>query len=176
MKTFNRQDVFSITNAKTDYKHIGECGYFSDHLDSNLDYWEYGKLRTIQDGDGADIDAVFGVVTNDPDQQESLIATASYGLFIPEDKVIEKEQKWRAFKDFEEFRKALNYIDFGKSIEYRDRNNNEYMAVFNGYLERNDKLEIISFGSWQYPVKTLFEYYEFYNEQTDKWQPFGIEE
>lgn len=173
MKTFNRQDVFTIINAKDAYQHIGYCGYFSDRLDRDLDDWEYGELRSIQDEDGADIDAVFGVATN-PDQKERLIATNAYGLFLPEDKVIEKEKKYRAFKTVEEFRKALNNIDFGKAIEYRDKNGNCYMAVWNGYLERNDKLEVISLGGWQYSVKTLFEYFDFYNERAEEWQPFGV--
>jgi len=174
MKTFDKKDVFTIINAKTAYKHIGENGYFSDRLDPNLENWEYGELRSIQDGEDADVDAVFGRSTLDPDNEEKLIIDYSYGLFLPECKVIE-EKKWRAFKSLDEFADALGVCHIvGTEIIFRNKGAFELLRKsMITEMSTTSHNSFVTLGSLAFSLKSLFDAYEWLNKD-GVWQPFGV--
>jgi hypothetical protein len=166
MKTFDKKDVCTIVNAQTAYKYIGDNGYFSDHLDPDLKNWRYGELLSIHNDDYADVDAVFGIA----DQEDRLIATDYYGLFLPACKAIEKENKWRAFRDTQELKTVLNLGSLlGRNITIRRKENlKEYVVMICGVS--NTELLLPSFGSWTMPH--LFKNYEI--KLHGEWQPFGV--
>lgn len=161
---FDKKDVFTVLNACDAEEYLNTKGYFAETLsvlNANIKDGITDTLRNIE------TDNCFSFVTDND----------NFPLFLPASKVIKLEKKYRPFKTIEEFKKTLNISDFGEPIEYRDSNGNQYVAVWNGYLEKNNKLEVISLGGWVYTARGLFECcFEFFNEQTEEWQPFGVAE
>jgi hypothetical protein len=96
-----------------------------------------------------------------------------FGLFLPADKVKEvEEKKWRAFKDFNEF-KFWTGKGVGSVIIYRDKlTNDELEAV----ITRSKLYEnFVEIGAVEYTFKELFDQWEWLSNRNE-WQPFGVEE
>ena len=100
-----------------------------------------------------------------------------YNYFIPEDKVVfkeEKPKKLRPFKDIEEFRCTLGCA-VGDVITYKKRNRDtEYSMLFSGYALAKDGDVLIYLGAKYYVLKELCDDYLYY--RNGEWKPFGVEE
>lgn len=159
MKTFDRKDVFSWSNAEEAKQYIGEKGYFADGAFENIDDWQLDVLDEIYLD--SDVRTVF--------QAQS----SFYGLFLPEDKIkeVEEPKKWRAFRTFEEFVLAVGLIGCHIRYRFKDDISNEFFAVIVGF---NYEAQTVTINNSIYSFKELFNKFEFYKNQ--KWQPLGVEE
>ena len=177
MKTFDKKDVCTIVNAQTAYKYIGDNGYFSNHLDPDLRNWRYGELLSILNYDWTYIDNVFGIATQDPDNEEKLITTDYYGLFIPSNKVkeVEEPKKWRAFKSLDEFADALGVCHLvGTEIIFRNKGASELLRKsMITEMSTTSNNSFVTLGSLGFSLKSLFDAYEWLNKD-GVWQPFGV--
>lgn len=168
MKTFDRKEVFSWANCEE--ATLNTWGYFSESLKDLKREIKEGKEHKLLSIDSED-SYCFKFVKND--------TQFSFPFFLPTDKVkeVKKEEKYRPFKTLEEFRKTFNQIDFGQPLQIRHKENiNEvFVGTFNGYQEEDNVLITISLGGWLLSPRTLFDFYEVFNEKTEEWQPFGVE-
>lgn len=165
---FDKKDVFSWSNCEEARQYIGEEGYFRDTYCESLAAWHRGILQDVDQS--MPVDCIF-----EDDENEV------FGLFLPVGKVLPvpmRPKKYRPFKSIEEFRKTLNNINFLDALTFREKHYTfrKYCAVFNGYGDSNDELDGVGFGgAYKTPVD-LFNHYEWYDEKTEKWMPFGVEE
>ncbi len=163
MKTFDKKDVYSWSNAEEAKTHIGKTGYFNNDFES--------IKRAIELGGPAVLDRVD---TNSIWCFKALGVSLCFGLFLPADKVkeVEEPKKWRAFKDFNEF-KILTNKSIGSVIVYKDKlTNDELEAV----ITRSKLYEnFVEIGAVQYTFKELFDQWEWLDKD-GHWQPFGVEE
>jgi len=171
---FNKKDVFSWANAEEARQYIGKEGYFSDVCYSDLKLWIKAELIDISRD--SDIASVF--MSSEPVQEDD-DEPFSYGLFLPTDKVKQKEKKYRPFKTIGEFLNTLN-VGFGSVLVYRrkDEPDMEYVSTFTSYrrYKPTGGLYSVLLGGQSYIVKDLLDKYEWYNAQTEEWCSFGVEE
>ena len=166
---FDKKDVFSWANSEDARQYIGKEGYLADSLEKIEELVRNERVYTLK-----------GVSANVSCFIEDEYGF-SFGLFLPADKVLPvpmRPKKYRPFKSIEEFRKTLNDIDFLDALTIREKHYTfrQYCAVFNGYGDTNDELDEVGFGgAYKTPVD-LFNHYEWYDEKTEKWMPFGVEE
>ncbi len=161
MKTFDKKDVFSWSNAEEAKEYIDKKGYFSNFATDNLVEWYLGTLSEISLFNKYRIARIF---TNKKGEK--------FGLFLPLDKVKEvEEKKWRAFKNFMEF---FNYTNkkLGSEITYRNkRTGDAFYAVITRVTVSSSAIDL---GAHTYNLHDLFMSYEWLND--NEWQPFGVEE
>ena len=144
---------FDIEEAK---QLIGQKGYFSDFIENyqNLAHRCYGTLIEIKDG----------TYTFECD------ATAQYWrYFIPESKLLEIKKKPCTLDDF-----GLN---IGDLIRFRRKDNHDYKicTMYMGYIKNNGIVKVL-LGNIYYSLEELFSHYEWYDNDSDTWEPFGVEE
>ena len=170
MKTFDKKDVFSWSNAE-DAKQFckGGYGYFADSLkdlqecvsNNNIQ-----KLFSICLEPETDVDSVFSITESD----------YYYALFLPEEKVKEvEEKKWRAFETMEEFIKIVG--DIGTIITYRTKKepSQEMKGMFTGDMwDSACRGWILGIGATLYRLENLFELAEY--KYKNEWKPFGVQE
>lgn len=167
MKVFDRKDVFTIATIDDAKNYINCEGYFCDSFYKDLNKWQKGILRNINE-DTPDYPFNLQVKPN------CSKFSYRYRFFLPVDKV-RKEKKWRAFT-LEEF---LNRFSIGTKISFRRRDiTRSTYGLFEGCQTDIDETEtyhkIIICNLW-YTLDDLFEKYEYLDEHGD-WQPFGVEE
>lgn len=163
MKTFDKKDVYSWSNAEEAKTYIGKTGYFNNDFES--------IKRAIELGDPAVLDRVD---TNSIWCFKALGVSLCFGLFIPAEKVIEVEEpkKYRPFKSTDEF---LKFYKVGQVIHLKNKNKNNNLeqltsivAVFiNCYC-----CVCLGINNGALPFEDLFKKYEI--EINGKWQPFGV--
>lgn len=169
MKTFDKKDVYSWSNAKDAKQYIGKDCYFADSLeklkfqvnqDNNIKLKDVLNNYTVQ--------SVFRDVNTD-----------YWGLCLPVDKVIEvEEKKWRAFKDIEEFKKETG-LGLLSIVRYRYIIENPRIITTTGVGVITDfstccGTYYITIGDKLFNLDELFNYE--YLDKHGKWQPFGVEE
>jgi len=160
MKTFDRKDVYSWSNAEEAKQYIGEKGYFSDELKKNLKFWVKGTLKVINTD--LKVSEVFAKENEEGDYP--------YGLFIPANKVKEvEEKKWRAFKDIGEFQCVTNKF-IGDIIEVKsDWDSRVYRCLIMWATEGYIGMAGLRFSL----LIDLFEHYQ-WKDSNNEWQPFGV--
>lgn len=166
MKTFDKKDVFSWSNAEEAKKYIGKKGYMSDSI--------FGLQEAINISRGyelKDIDKDICLCFYRPQ------VNYGRGLFLPVDKVkeVEEEKKYRPFETIEEFVKTIG--DIGTIITYREKKepSQEMRGIFTGYMwDRACRGWILGLGATLYRLENLFELAEY--KYKNEWQPFGVEE
>ena len=168
MKTFDRKDVYSWSNAEDAKQYIGEKGYFGDSI-AELDCKIQGAFKNIlTDIFACDTDRASIPFGNNDEE--------TWSLFIPTDKVKEvEEKKYRPFETIEEFVKTIG--DIGTIITYREKKepSQEMRGIFTGYMwDRACRGWILGLGATLYRLENLFELAEY--KYKNEWQPFGVEE
>ena len=162
MKTFDKKDVFSWSNAEEAKTYIGKTGYFNNDFES--------IKRAIELGDPAVLDRVD---TNSIWCFKALGVSLCFGLFLPVDKVkeVEKPKKWRAFKDIGEFQCVTNKF-IGDIIEVKsDWDSRAYRCLIMWATEGYIGMAGLRFSL----LIDLFEHYQ-WKDSNNEWQPFGVEE
>lgn len=167
-KLFNKKDVISWSNCEEAKKYIGQEGYFGDSLESLEAQIRRQNLLKL-----GRIDASNAICFHTLERDELDFDTGSDEcLFLPADKVKEvEEKKYRAFKDFNEF-KYWTGKRVGSVIVYRDKlTNDEIEAV----ITRSKLYEnFVEIGAVEYTFKELFEQWEWLSDGNE-WHLFGVE-
>ena len=165
MKTFDKKDVYSWSNAEKAKQYIGKQGYFGDSI-AELDNQIQGVFKNIlTDIFASDTDRASFPFGNDDEE--------TWSLFLPADKVkeVEEPKKWRAFKDYQEFT-TWTKKSVGDVIYIRTRNNKEenYISVIISFISLT---KIIIIGKDNFSLFQLFNDYEWLDEQGE-WKTFGV--
>lgn len=156
---------------------IGKECYFSDDLD-NFDYLDEFKDKLLVEGDYSNMykGKLLGIFANDNafivDEND---IGSRFDYCLPAEWVQErKKPKYRPYT-LEEFKQRFHV---GWVIKFRGKHSStDYLLVFNGYVEYHDGAEpVISLGNHGYPLKELFEDYEWINPGEAEYHPFGVEE
>ena len=112
MKTFDRSDVFSWSNAEEAKEYLGKDCYFAHSVGGLSEHIKTGVMGILQDIFNSNYDAVSCAFGD---------GTSTWGLCLPADKVkeVETEKKYRPFETIEEFVKTIG--DIGTIITYREK-------------------------------------------------------
>lgn len=174
MKTFNRSDVYSWSNAGDAKAYVGKEGYFGDSL-SELDTQVRGVFKSIlTDVYADDTDKVSHPFGSSDDE--------TWGLFLPAEKVIEAaDKKYRPFRDIDEMKSTLD-IELGDAVVYRRKTSIdtciEVHSIFLSYSVSSApeaasfKLDgFITPCDLEYAFKTIE-----WKTEGGEWLPFGAEE
>lgn len=172
MKTFDKKDVFSWSNAEDAKQYIGKEGYFGDSI-AELDYKIQGVFKNIlTDIFASDTDRASIPFGNNDEE--------TWSLFIPTDKVkeVEKPKKWRAFKSIDEFKKEtgldlLSIVHYRYIIEKPRNLTTTGFGVITDFCTCSDNTYYITIGDTSFNLNELFDY-EYLVDGV--WKPFGVEE
>ena len=166
MKTFDRKDIYSWSNAEEAKQYIGEKGYFAESISIlERDIEQQHTSRLI----GVDITEVCCFHAKNK---------GNYSLFLPTDKVkeVEEPKKWRAFNNHEELAKTLGIETkslIGTKITWRNKGNGITVGqalIINVFS--NKEKSCITLGLVNYSMEKLF--YELELNKDGVWQPFGV--
>ena len=171
-KTFDKKDVYSWSNCEEARQYIGKFGYFSDCCFDDLNDWSHGELTQIYPFN--DIDEIFSF--ND---RSSFDDRYKYGLFLPAEKVREtKSIELRPFKDCAELCQHVRVtgedLYAGLTLNIRNKENKIVRQVL--VTEINYGKPFIALGICLFDLENLFRGYEWQDEDTGDWRPFGVEE
>ena len=143
-----------------DSKYIGQKGYFTDYLNEfqDLDLCDNSTLRRIEDAGG---DCIF-----EGDNEY-------YRYFLPESLL--KEVKYRPLTK-DEFLRLFNNGVFGQWMILKNiTTNKESCFQIVGYFHAPDDTFAVCFGSHEFSLQTLFDYYR-WKDSDGNWRVFGVEE
>lgn len=143
-----------------DDKYVGEQGYFGNSIYSfhNLDTCKKSVLAEIDDSGGTDM--IF-------DDDETF-----YRFFIPESLL--KEVKYRPLNK-DEFIRMFNNGIFGQWATLKNIvDNKESCFQIVGYFHAPDDTFAVCFGSHEFSLQTLFDYYR-WKDSDGNWRVFGVE-
>ena len=143
-----------FSNCKVHYKNLSAFEKFVSLTDYCI-----GTLTAIMDLG----DRVFDV-----DQQ-----CKEFSYCLPCEWVQEqKEPKWRAFKDHDEYKEFLNDGIIETWVKIKNKTTNEiYELMYVG--GGGDKIIL---GGMIFSVSSLFRDFELFNECAREWLPFGVED
>ena len=173
MKTFNRSDVYSWSNAGDAKAYVGKEGYFGDSL-SELDTQVRGVFKSIlTDVYADDTDKVSHPFGSSDDE--------TWGLFLPAEKVIEAaDKKYRPFRDIDEMKSTLD-IELGDAVVYRFKKfidtGTEVHSIFSSYsVSSASKETTFMLTGFTTPcgLEYAFKAIEWKTEDGE-WLPFGAE-
>lgn len=142
-----------------DDKYIGEYGYFSDSIVgfSDLDSCTRSVLANIDEMGGTDM--IF-------DDDENY-----YRFFLPESLL---ETKYRPLNK-DEFIRMFNNGVFGQWVTLKNIvDNKESCFQIVGYFHAPDDTFAVCFGSHEFSLQTLFDYYR-WKDYDGNWRVFGVE-
>lgn len=153
---------FSDIQSYTQYddKYVGETGYFSDDITSFKDLCNCEKsvLKEIYGNDDDDL------IFMDED-------SAFYRFFLPESLL---KVEYRPFTK-DEFIRMFNNGVFGQWITLKNIiDNKESCFQIVGYFHAPDDTFAICFGSHEFSLQTLFNYYR-WKDSDGNWRVFGVE-
>ena len=150
-------DIITCFNIEKAKSFIGQKGYFADIISSyqNLGNITYGTLTEIKDND----------YPFEEDNHEC------WRFFIPEIrlKTVEKVFKPCTLDDFG--------LHIGDLIRFRrkDDHNIEVGTMYMGYIKTNGSVKVL-LGQCYYSLEVLFNDYEWFDSDSNTWEPFGVEE
>lgn len=172
-KKLDLRNVKIYSNTKGDIIYalylIGEEVYLSN--DSNFNTYDVGNLVGIKYIDGN----VFPFLG----RPEGDKASYTYRFFV-----LAKDAKFkkglRPFKSVSEFCLVTSF-QIGRSlIRYRRKGDTqEFVMAFSGWTNgytKNINEESVVFGGTFHSLNNLFENYEYYDNDSSEWKPFGIVE
>lgn len=159
-----KSTIFGVYADGGDNLKLGIRGYFSHY--SNFETYTIGEL------DGFTYDE-FMSIQEDPDGD---YGNQWYNYFIPEDKVVfkeeEKEKKYRPYT-LDEF---LKVFTIGQPIRYRGKKAKwNRVLIFNGYEIIEDRQINITIGGYDYTPEDLFENFEWQESSGEEYKIFGVE-
>lgn len=166
-----KSTIFGVYADGDDNLKLGIRGYFSHY--SNFETYTIGEL------DGFTYDEFMSI----QEDQDGDYGNQWYDYFIPEDKVVfkeeEKEKKLRPYKSVSEFFEKEGLETYSK-IRIRNKNNpydsQTVHIVGFGQTKINDGyIEYLMMGCHEYTLESLFKCFEFQLAYTDEFKPFGVE-
>lgn len=167
MKTFDKKDVYSWSNAEDAKQYIGKEGYFSNNFSAlKIKVKNCDELNMLKNIDS------YGICCFNPNEHFE-----GFGLFLPADKIKEiEEPKYRPFRTTEEFSKVTGKR-IGSILKFRCGGNDKryYTRMYTGFHILENGNIYIELGSEAYNLEQLYNYYEYLDEHGD-WKPFGVEE
>ena len=168
MKTFDKKDVFSWSNAEEAKQYIGKDCYFAHSIGVLSEHIKTGVIGTLKDIFNSNHDAISCAFGD---------GTSTWGLCLPAEKVkeVEEPKKYRPFETIEEFVKTIG--DIGTIITYRTKKepSQEMKGMFTGYMwDSACRGWILGIGASLYRLENLFELAEY--KHKNEWKPFGVEE
>jgi len=180
MKTFDKKDIFSWSNAEDAKQYIGKYCYFADKLDTLKEKVNKNKMSMLQDVLNPGENYVQNIFCNTTD--------SCWGLCLPADKVKEVEEpkkRWRAFKSIDEFKKETG-LDLLSIVHYRfSPSSTPRIITSTGYgvitdlltcsnfITSSDKPYYVTIGDTSFNLDELFNYEYFADNE---WKPFGVAE
>lgn len=166
----DRDDIQSLIHY--DKTMIGQTGYFALDLScfSDVEKWcKYGELSDIadtdEDGNELDFseDTIF--ISEDPEGFQY-----GWSFFIPESYLLPKEVQVRPFTS-EEWK---HKFEIGTVLKLREKETKDFSKLmYLGYDITSLGLEAL-IGNSFYSLEKLSEFYEYYDEESHKWVPFGV--
>lgn len=84
----------------------------------------------------------------------------------------QKESKWRAFKDHAEYKEFLNDGIIESWVKIKNKTTDDISELM--YV--GGVIDVVILGGIMFTVSDLFKNFELFNENTQEWQPFGVEE
>ena len=143
-----------------DDKYVGETGYFSDSIINFKDLNRCKKSVLVNIDETVGTDLIF-------DDDETY-----YRFFLPESLL--KEVKYRPFTK-DEFLRLFNNGVFGQWMMLKNIiDNKESCFQIVGYFHAPDDTFAVCFGSHEFSLQTLFEYYR-WKDGDGNWRVFGVE-
>lgn len=170
MKTFDKKDVYSWSNAEKAKQYIGKQGYFGDSI-AELDNKIQGVFKNIlTDIFASDTDRASFPFGNDDEE--------TWSLFLPADKVkeVEEPKKWRAFKDLSEFANTLELdklIGAEIGFRYKDDHTISSQAIITRIEFHSTNNIVITLGGQGWGIRRLFQELEWL-DRDGKYKPFGV--
>lgn len=148
-------DILTCFDIQKAGQFLGHEGYFADVNSSyqSLDNKAYGILTEIKD-------AAYPFKMNNNDY---------WRFFIPEIRLKPVEKKYRPCT-LDEF--GLN---IGDLIKFRRKCDNDFevCTMYMGYRKYGDVKVLL--GEWFYSFEELFNEYEWFDKDSNTWEPFGVE-
>lgn len=151
--------IFSCFGAEQAKQYVDCKGYFTNDIGdfSNLDDCYYGTLNVVDN--------------NSSRSYLNKDFSRYFGFFLPEACVKQKQKKFRpcTLDDF-----GLN---IGDLIRFRRKGDNDFetCTMYMGYI-KNSGIVKVQLGTIYYSLKELFEDYEWFDKDSNTWEPFGVEE
>ena len=146
-------------------EHMGQKGYFTNSIDDYQSLEQFTDFRTVSE------------VTDD--DTPFCTGQRCYQFFLPAEFVrpAEEKKKWRPYSlmEFED------KFTIGRPIRFREKDKTglERYLILNGYAKAQystGTTDYIHIGSTPYTLKELFEDYEWLSQDTEDFEPFGVEE
>ena len=156
---------FTTTKPK-----LHEKGYFTDDIHDFCSLEDcdciYGELIKH---DGLDYPYPYCCESDDGCDDGSTTVDW-YAFYIPESSIKSKEKQFRPCT-LDEF--GLN---IGDLIKFRRKGDNDFevCTMYMGYRKNGDVKVLL--GECYYSLEELFSNYEWYDNDSDTWEPFGVEE
>ena len=169
MKTFDRKDIFSWSNAEEAKQYIGKYCYFADSLRYLKTIVNEDEKYILQDVSNNEKDMVQGVFCDVDDD--------FWGLCLPADKVKEvEEKKWRPFKSIDEFKNEtgldlLSIVNYRYIIKEPRTIRSTGFGVITDFYIYGDNTHYITIGDTSFNLDELFNY-EYLSD--NEWKPFGV--
>ena len=148
---------FCCFGAEKCIKYIGQKGYFTNNIDffKNIDFCIYGTLEEVH------------AEQADSFQMDN---RKFFRYFIPEYFVKPKENQFRpcTLDDFG--------LHIGDLIRFRKKDDHDFeiCTMYMGYLKTNSIVKVI-LGECYYSFEVLFNEYEWFDKDSNTWEPFGVE-
>lgn len=157
-------DILTPFDTERAEQFIGQKGYFGIRLVYFSDlkkYCMYGTLAHIL-ANPVQVDPFLKMEGDD-----------QYQFFIPESSLKPIEKKYRPYT-LEEF---MTIFPIGRPIEFKAKETDgvRLRLALLGYREYSEGANIY-IGPYYYDLEELFEDYEWHEDATGDWVPFGVEE
>lgn len=166
--SFDKKDVISVLNVDNAKEYIGQEGYFGNTL---FCLQEAINRKFIQRLVSVHNELSEPFVTEYSDTGE--VCEENSSLFLPEDKVKQKEKKCVACKSIGFLLTVINK-KVGDALTYRKKGE---ATIHNCIITEelfDDYCSFVVLGSKQFSAKELFEDYE-WRDKGLNWCPFGME-
>ena len=155
----NQNCIFTCFDTECAEQYIGKQGYFTNcyTLFANINSLVKGTLTKICD-------------SSVNEKYATNVGEKYYSFFLPEDYLKPEEKVFRPCT-LDEF--GLN---IGDLIKFRRKGDNDFevCTMYMGYRKNGDVKVLL--GECYYSLEELFSNYEWYDNDSDTWEPFGVEE
>lgn len=165
---FKLEDVITVATKDEAKQYIGDKVYPADRISDLRSLVRNNKPVTLT-----------GVSDDEDDPYMFFTDGGAYAFFLPMSKVnkAKREKTYRAFKSISEFEFTLD-IKHGDVLDVcgKDWEEGERMELMYIGNSRRDGRNMVSLGNMCMDLTEWFEEYEYYDETTGQWIPFGVAE
>ena len=153
--------IFTCFDTEQAKQYVDTKGYFTNGIDdfNNLDDCYDGTLNVVYDN------------SSRPFLNKDF--SRYFGFFLPEKFVKEKQAK----KKFRPCTLDGFGLNIGDLIKFRRKDDPtfEICTMYMGYIKNNDTVKVM-LGNTYYSLEELFDNYEWFDKDSNKWEMFGVEE